>query len=208
MYSPDPIADTLPRPPLAFAGGSWAFRHRSWLPVPLALLALAARPSPAVPLVVPLIGATLLVAGHALRCWAVRHIGDISRTRAARTGPLIQSGPYAFVRNPLYIGNWLLWTGLALGARLLWLLPIAWAIFALQYGAIVRWEEGLLAARSRAYRAYAVAVPRWVPRACATFPSAREEHTHPWSHVLFSERGTFAATLAVAVGVAVKQWLW
>ena len=49
---------------------------------------------------------------------AVHHIGVISRTRSDRLGPLVASGPFALVRNPLYLGNIALWVGFALTARL------------------------------------------------------------------------------------------
>ena len=63
----------------------------------------------------------------------MHHIGAISRTRSERLGPLIDSGPFAHVRNPLYIGNVLLWIGFALSAKLPWLAPVVFLLLALEY---------------------------------------------------------------------------
>ena len=102
--------------------------------------------------------------GEALRLWAVRHIGVISRTRSDRLGPLVETGPFALIRNPLYVGNLALWVGFTLSARLVWLVPIVLIILGLEYHAIVRWEESLLESRrGDEYRAYAGRVPRWIP---------------------------------------------
>jgi protein-S-isoprenylcysteine O-methyltransferase Ste14 len=150
------------------------------------------------------VGVGLVSIGHALRFWAVRHIGVISRSRCDRTGPLIVSGPYQLVRNPLYIGNWCLWTGLVLCARLPWMLPIAWSAFALQYGAIVAWEEQILLKRFPAYRNYSEWVPRWVPRV-TTVRGTDARHTHPWTMVLFSERGTLLAVAIMLLGILAKN---
>ena len=92
------------------------------------------------------------------------HIGAISRTRSERLGPLVASGPFAYVRNPLYLGNILLWTGFAVAARLAWLAPIVVLLLALEYHAIVRWEEQLLTTRiGDPYARYLHDVPRWMP---------------------------------------------
>ena len=49
-------------------------------------------------------GIAMVLVGELMRFWAVRHIGTISRTRTAtRQGPLIMSGPFRIVRNPLYL---------------------------------------------------------------------------------------------------------
>src|SRR5713101_6218554 len=142
--------------------GGWLFRHRTITPVPLAVAVLLVPGRGPVALVA--VGVGLVALGEAIRLWSVRHIGAISRTRSDRLGPLIASGPFALVRNPLYLGNVALWVGFAVSARLPWLAPIFGAILAFEYHAIVRWEERLLEERlGERYRAYVAQVPRWVP---------------------------------------------
>jgi protein-S-isoprenylcysteine O-methyltransferase Ste14 len=179
--------------------GGWLFRHRTLIPVPLAAVILIA-PAPASlpPSPFWLAGAALIAGGEGLRLWAVHHIGAISRTRSERLGPLVASGPFSLVRNPLYLGNVALWAGFAISARLLWLTPLLVAALALEYHAIVQWEEQLLAARlGDPYREYTTRVPRWMPsRRRATVSSAAP---HSWHHTFFSERGTL---IAIAVGYA------
>ena len=136
-------------------------------------------------------------AGEWLRLWAVRHIGVISRTRSDRLGPLISTGPFEWVRNPLYIGNLALWVGFTLSAGPVWLLPPIVVLLAIEYHAIVRWEEGLLDARlGETYRGYASRVPRWMPRrprAAGSRASHAARRTFSWAETLFSERGTLVA---------------
>jgi len=145
--------------------GGWLFRRRTSLPLPLAL-ALLLIPSSDASRASALfaVGAVIVGAGELLRLWAVRHIGVISRTRSDRLGPLVSTGPFSFVRNPLYLGNIALWVGFAVSAGLVWLVPIFVVVLSLEYHAIVRWEEDLLTSRRREeYRAYAARVPRWIP---------------------------------------------
>jgi protein-S-isoprenylcysteine O-methyltransferase Ste14 len=146
--------------------GGWLFRHRTSLPLPIAAALLTLRVGQAPPSTA-LVAAGLAVTalGELLRLWGVHHLGAISRTRSDRLGPLVASGPFARLRNPLYVGNIALWVGFALTARLVWLAPLVALLLGLEYHAIVRWEERLLETRlGGAYRAYAARVPRWVPR--------------------------------------------
>jgi protein-S-isoprenylcysteine O-methyltransferase Ste14 len=206
------------QPPQADAGkivelGGWLFRWRTVAPLPLALAVLLAPRSQIQGAAgVAVLGAATIAAGEAIRIWSVRHIGTISRTRSGRLGPLVSTGPFALVRNPLYIGNVMLWLGFALLARTLWLAPIFTAILAFQYHSIVRWEERLLEERlGPVYRAYVSAVPRWIPTLRSPHAAAPPFTTEPvptpplfsWGETFHSERGTL---IAIAVGVALL-WL-
>ena len=174
--------------------GGWLFRQRTWLPLPLvAALLFIPPPADAPAGSLWIIGAIVVAIGEAIRLWAVHHIGAISRTRSDRLGPLIASGPFARVRNPLYLGNILLWTGFALSARVIWLAPIIIVLLALEYHLIVRWEERLLAERiGEPYAQYVAAVPRWLPSFDVS-ASAGAPLTFSWRQTFFSERGTLVA---------------
>jgi len=189
--------------------GAWAFRQRSWLPVPLGMAVVVMRTGEVVGPWPVIAGVTLVAVGELLRLWAVRHIGTISRTRTStRLGPLITSGPFRMVRNPLYLGNWLIWSGLVVASRLVWMLPVAWAVFALQYGTMVLWEEARLRSMfGRQYDRYARDVSRWVPVPGRPAILAPLRTCHPWSAVAFSERGTLMAVALVASLLALKALL-
>jgi protein-S-isoprenylcysteine O-methyltransferase Ste14 len=174
--------------------GGWLFRRRTLTPVPffVALLFVrAGEASPSLPLTAA--GIAVVALSEGLRLWGVQHIGAISRTRSDRLGPLVAGGPFALVRNPLYLGNIGLWIGFAISARLLWMAPVIAIILAFEYHAIVRWEERLLESRlGGRYRAYTARVPRWIPRIAAPAP-APAASAYSWRETFFSERGTLIA---------------
>jgi protein-S-isoprenylcysteine O-methyltransferase Ste14 len=190
--------------------GGWLFRHRTSLPLPAAIAILTLRLGEAPPSARLVgMGIAITLVGELIRLWGVHHIGAISRTRSERLGPLIASGPFARLRNPLYVGNIALWVGFALTARLVWLAPVILLLLSLEYHAIVRWEETLMESRlGQPYRDYAAQVPRWIPlfyrrdRKDRREEDSFEKHfskqqAFSWRATLFSERGTFAA---MAVG--------
>lgn len=179
------------------AVGGWLFRHRTALPIPIVLALVLIRFGQA-PFTAELVGTgvVLIAVGEGLRLWGVRHIGAISRTRSDRLGPLVTSGPFGRVRNPLYLGNVVLWVGFALAARLVWLAPVILVLLGLEYHAIVRWEEGLLESRrGDEYRAYMASVPRWIP-SVRSINRAGAVTGYSWRETLFSERGTLIAIAA------------
>ena len=209
--SPVPTQDTTTRI------GGWLFRHRTSLPLPVAIAILTLRLGEAPPSTrLIAAGVAITLGGELIRLWGVHHIGAISRTRSDRLGPLIASGPFARLRNPLYVGNIALWVGFALAARLVWLAPVILVLLALEYHAIVRWEETLLESRlGQAYRDYAARVPRWMPLfdrrdrkgrrdndlleedlSAFSASSAVKQEAFSWRATLFSERGTLVAMAA------------
>ena len=186
--------------------GAWLFRYRSFLPVPLALVLLLVRKGEVDGWGLVLAGVLLVLAGQGLRLWAVRHIGTISRTRTTRYGPLMTAGPYAIVRNPLYVGNWLLWTGFAVWSRLLWMIPVAWLIFFVQYRAIAKWEASFIRSKYlAAYDEYARHVRPWMPRWPPLAALAPVTPLHPWPDVFFSERGTLLAAGLMSALLTLKH---
>jgi len=107
------------------------------------------------------LGGLIFLLGLSLRVWAQQHIQR--RLKVQRY--LATTGPYSFVRNPLYIGNMLMCLGVTVASELLWLVPIVLLWCAVIYSFVVRYEERYLLARyGQAYRSYMLEIPRWFPR--------------------------------------------
>lgn len=138
-----------------------------------------------------------MVVGEAVRLWAAGHIGRVSRTRGSAVGPLVETGPYAVVRNPLYIGNIFLFLGFGL---IFWPAPVVMLpVLFVYYSAIVRWEEANLTVRiGTSYLDYQRRVPRWFPRSAPRGSG--------WSAAVGfrSERGTFIVLALAFVLTAVR----
>jgi len=109
--------------------------------------------------VLPL-GAAVYAAGVALRAWSLMHSGH----RLKSASPFATSGPYRWVRNPLYLGNLGIVGGLAIFAETVYLMPFVLAVSAVLYGISARREEARLARIcGEAYARYREAVPAWLP---------------------------------------------
>lgn len=179
------------------------FNYRSYTPIPILVAVLyLAEPAP----LSLAAGFCLAVAGELLRLWAVRHAGGATRTTSGVGGStLITHGPYAHVRNPLYVGNFLLSTGLVIMAWpwMPWMLLLFWALFALQYGLIISLEEAYLRETFGAtYAAYCQNVPRVVPRLLpAEAPVARPM---PWKKAIRVEKNTLTSFILVSLAIVVR----
>jgi protein-S-isoprenylcysteine O-methyltransferase Ste14 len=103
-----------------------------------------------------LIGGALIVVGLGIRAAASGHI----RKNAA----LATSGPYAYTRNPLYLGSIVISAGFIVAARNIWLGLAAAAVFAIIYLPVIRAEENYLRSAFPEYAEYAAQVPRLFPR--------------------------------------------
>jgi protein-S-isoprenylcysteine O-methyltransferase Ste14 len=103
--------------------------------------------------------------GLALDVWAmaVMMLARTSILPNQAADRLVTSGPFAFSRNPIYVGNTLLTLGLGLAAPAPWLLPLAFVAALLVERLAIRREEAHLHAKFGAqWRAYAGATPRWL----------------------------------------------
>jgi protein-S-isoprenylcysteine O-methyltransferase Ste14 len=111
------------------------------------------------------LGMPLLVAGIGLVAWAAmafrRHATSIRPDRAATS--LIETGPYRFSRNPIYLGEVIALAGAALALNRFWLLLAAAVFAALVQSLAILPEEGHLERRfGDEYRAYMGRVRRWI----------------------------------------------
>ena len=149
-------ANVIIRPPIAWAVAVLVGLALNWL-----------MPLPFVPAAVPVVwlGAAVFILALALVAWAV-----VSMTRAGSNVPthlpsttIVDTGPYRFTRNPIYLGFMLGLIGLAIALDSLWLL-LTLVLFALviRYGVVAREEAYLERKFGDVYRRYRARVRRWL----------------------------------------------
>jgi hypothetical protein len=100
---------------------------------------------------------------------------------------LTMMGPYAYTRNPLYLGSMLIAFGFAVAAHSWWLALALAVLFALIYGPTIRAEEEFLNKQFSGFAEYAKRVPRLIPRLTPAPPVAED-----WE---LPARGGFSAAL-------------
>ena len=141
------------------------FSNRSFTPIPL-VLAILYLSSLSYPYFI--IGIGLIVVGESIRIYGVRFAGGATRTREVGAPSLCTSGPYSRCRNPLYLGNMIIYCGVVLmaGGQFLWpLLFIVFFFFTLQYSMIISLEEETLVKLfGNEYQLYRESVPKLFPR--------------------------------------------
>src|SRR5215212_4158826 len=181
--------------------GAVLFRNRSWLPVPFLLVALLA---PAHPTVTNWIaGAVLIVLGEWIRLAGVAAAGTVTRRRSRDVQRLVTYGIFRWVRNPLYIGNFFIWIGFVTISGVLWFLPFAVLLFAVEYELIVRYEEGVLESIfGRDYLEYKNTTPRWIPRPPT---GERQVGEHHWAAAFKSEISTFLQYAVLLLAFWIKS---
>jgi protein-S-isoprenylcysteine O-methyltransferase Ste14 len=166
------------------------FKFRSYTPIPLLILMLYFS-EPFVPAVY--LGITLVVLGESIRIWAVRHAGGRTRTRKVGAKSLVMSGPFAYIRNPLYLGNILLYTGIVFiaGGQYMWILfLVALVFFIIQYSLIVSLEEETLTRKfDNEYLNYCENVPALLPR-LKPFKNQTNQEITKYKKVLKPEKST------------------
>ena len=145
--------------------GNFLFKYRSYTPIPLALYILY-NSHPEIQNI--LIGFILIAIGESLRMWAVSYAGGITRTTNVGAPSLCTSGPYGYTRNPLYIGNMIIYSGVVFVAgslNILSMLIVTWAFFIIQYYLIINLEQNtLIDLFGKEYKNYMNNVPILFPR--------------------------------------------
>jgi protein-S-isoprenylcysteine O-methyltransferase Ste14 len=138
------------------------------------------------------IGLPVSVLGLFLRAWAAGHL--------AKDRHLAVSGPYAYVRNPLYAGTLIAALGLLLAARNLWLALLFGLAFVLVYLPAIELEEQHLREIFPQYDAYAERVRRFVPGR----PFLRKGE--PFSAALYRKNEEYKAALGWLVAALWLLW--
>lgn len=139
-----------------------------------------------------------LALGTMWRVWGTAYIGyGVMRDSAMRDDQFVSAGPYGYVRNPLYLGSWLL----AGGASIL-MPPSGAAFFLLALSAFVLFlisaEERFLSAKlGDVYQQYCRRVPRLLPRLGAG-DGARAGRPN-WVQAFFAEAYPLAFTFCFAI---------
>src|SRR5258707_9415540 len=100
-------------------------------------------------------GALVLLPGLVLRGLASGHV--------QKDKQLTTSGPYAYTRNPLYLGSLMLAAGFAIAARSWWIIAVMLLMFAVIYVPVIAGEERYLRQTFPEYDDYSRHVPRIVP---------------------------------------------
>lgn len=137
-------------------------------------------------------GVPVSLAGLAVRGWAAGHL--------AKNQELATSGPYAYVRNPLYAGTLLVAAGLVLAARRWELALLFAAVFVFVYLPVIEQEEQHLRKLFPDYASYAARVPLLLPRARA---EGSPQRFRPALYLRNQEYQAFAGYL---VGLALLIW--
>lgn len=105
------------------------------------------------------LGAVLILPGLAIRALASGHV--------RKNEALATSGPYAYTRNPLYLGSLLIGIGFAVAARSWWVGAVLVVLFVAIYMPVIRAEERFLREKFPEFEDYARRVPRMLPRLTA-----------------------------------------
>ena len=146
------------------------------------------------------VGSVLVVAGLAVRAAASGHI--------RKNAELSTTGPYAYTRNPLYLGSILIAAGFVLAAHNLWIVLATILMFIIIYLPVIRAEETYLRSTFGGYDEYAAQVPRFFPR-LSPRRSVASSASAGYSRELYMRHREYNAALGAALmmGVLILKML-
>ena len=143
------------------------------------------------------IGTLIAIPGILLRALASGHV--------KKNEELTTSGPYAYTRNPLYLGSLIMSVGFAVAARSGWVLLVMALMFLVIYVPVIRAEEVFLRQKFLSFEEYARRVPRLLPRLTPHAPGATV-----FAGKLYWQHREYNAVLGTAavMAILVAKLLW
>jgi protein-S-isoprenylcysteine O-methyltransferase Ste14 len=139
-----------------------------------------------------LVGGLVMIPGLILRGLASGHV--------QKDKQLTTSGPYAYTRNPLYLGSLLMAAGFAIAARSWWIVAMMLLMFAVIYIPVIAAEERYLRQTFSEYEDYSCRVPRMLPR-LTRYGSQQSAYSSEryWKHREYEASIGCAAVLGILV---------
>lgn len=145
--------------------GKILFKYRSYTPIPF-LFVMIVFAAPNIESII--IGLVIAIIGESIRLWGVSYFGSVSRaTSQFVEASLITQGPFSYLRNPLYLGNIIIYFGLGIMSLSLfpYLQIFALIYFSFQYYCIIFNEEEYLYSKfPNAFTIYKSTVKRFLPQ--------------------------------------------
>jgi protein-S-isoprenylcysteine O-methyltransferase Ste14 len=138
------------------------------------------------------LGTVLIVPGLLIRALASGHV--------RKNESLATSGPYAYTRNPLYLGSLLIGVGFAVAARSWWVGVALVLMFFAIYLPVIRAEEKFLREKFPEFEEYARGVPRMLPR---IIPASTSEDGGKFSIDLYLKHREWNALLGAIAMMAI-----
>ena len=183
--------------------GQFIFKYRSYTPIPFLLpLIIYARPT----MLSMIIGLIFIACGEYFRFWGVSYAGGETRTRNVGASALVTQGPFAYVRNPLYLGNVLMYFGISIMSNSLFpfLQLIVPAFFIMQYYFIIKEEENFLRDKFKEkYDDFFNSVNRFIPKFTPYKASSQSKVKQNNSAAFASEKRTFQGTFFIMLLIIV-----
>lgn len=144
------------------------------------------------------VGAIVSVIGIWVRALAAGHV--------KKNAELTTTGPYAYTRNPLYLGSILIAAGFAVASRSWWIVLALAGMFTAIYIPVIRSEEAFLRSTFAGFDEYCRRVPRLLPR----FTGAYSGERTPWSRAQYLKHREYNAIIGSALlwSVLVAKILW
>lgn len=102
------------------------------------------------------IGSVIAASGIAIRAAAAGHV--------KKNRELTTTGPYAYTRNPLYLGSFIIAIGFGIASRNWWVAFVIAVLFLAIYLPVIRSEEIFLRAEFAGFNEYCARVPRLIPK--------------------------------------------